>query len=178
MTHTVCFGSGVVTPGLGFLYNDGMCMFDRRPGQPNSIAPGKRPVSGGGPALLFEDDAVRLALGSPHGGRKISSMAHVLVSLREFGLSPAAAVASPRVHCEHDARELRVDPFLPLRRATRSRNSATTCRRTPMAAGCASSPWTRRRAGPAVHRTRGAAAAWPSCSCGRVVDNARLASID
>ena len=114
MTHTVCFGSGVVTPGLGFIYNDGMCMFDRRPGQPNSIAPGKRPVAGGGPALLFEDDAVRLALGSPHGGRKISSMAHVLVSLIEFGLSSGAAVASPRIHCEHDPHELRVDPFLPL----------------------------------------------------------------
>ena len=114
MTHTVCFGSGVVTPGLGFMYNNGMCMFDPRPGQPNSIAPGKRPVAGGGPAILFDGDAVRLALGSPHGGRKTSSMAHVLMSILEFGLSPAAAVASPRVHCEHDPRELRVDAFFPL----------------------------------------------------------------
>jgi len=113
MTHTVCFGSGVVTPGLGFMYNNGMCMFDPRPGQPNSIAPGKRPIAGGGPAILFHDDAVRLVLGSPHGGRKTSSMAHVLMSILEFGLSAAAAVASPRIHCEHDPRELRVDPFFP-----------------------------------------------------------------
>jgi gamma-glutamyltranspeptidase/glutathione hydrolase len=114
MTHTVCFGSGVVTPGLGFMHNNGMCMFDPRPGQPNSIAPGKRPIAGGGPAIAFEGDVVRLALGSPHGGRKTSSMAHVLMSVLEFGLSPAAAVASPRVHCEHDPRELRVDAFFPL----------------------------------------------------------------
>ena len=114
MTHTVCFGSGVVTPGLGFMYNNGMCMFDPRPGQPNSIAPGKRPVAGGGPAIVFDGDAVRLALGSPHGGRKTSSMAHVLMSVLEFGLSAAAAVASPRIHCEHDPREIRVDPFFPL----------------------------------------------------------------
>jgi gamma-glutamyltranspeptidase/glutathione hydrolase len=114
MTHTVCFGSGVVTPGLGFMYNNGMCMFDPRPGQPNSIAAGKRPIAGGGPAILFDGDAVRLVLGSPHGGRKTSSMAHVLMSVLEFGLSPAAAVASPRIHCEHDPRELRVDPFFPL----------------------------------------------------------------
>jgi gamma-glutamyltranspeptidase/glutathione hydrolase len=114
MTHTVCFGSGVVTPGLGFMYNNGMCMFDPRPGQPNSIAPGKRPVAGGGPAIVFDGDAVRLVLGSPHGGRKTSSMAHVLMSVLEFGLSAAAAVASPRIHCEHDPREIRVDPFFPL----------------------------------------------------------------
>jgi gamma-glutamyltranspeptidase/glutathione hydrolase len=114
MTHTVCFGSGVVTPGLGFMYNNGMCMFDPRPGQPNSIAPGKRPIAGGGPAIFFDGDAVRLVLGSPHGGRKTSSMAHVLMSVLEFGLSPAAAVASPRIHCEHDPRELRVDSFFPL----------------------------------------------------------------
>jgi gamma-glutamyltranspeptidase / glutathione hydrolase len=114
LTHTVCYGSGVVTPGLGFMYNNGMCMFDPRPGLPNSIAPGKRPMSGGGPAILFQGDSVRLVLGSPHGGRKISSMAHVLASLLEFGLSPPAAVASPRIHCEHDPRELRVDPFFPL----------------------------------------------------------------
>jgi len=114
MTHTVCFGSGVVTPGLGFIHNNGMCMFDLRPGQPNSIAPRKRPVSGGGPAIVFDGDAVRLVLGSPHGGRKTSSMAHVLTSVLDFGLSPAAAVASPRIHCEHDPRELRVDSFFPL----------------------------------------------------------------
>jgi gamma-glutamyltranspeptidase/glutathione hydrolase len=114
MTHTACFGSGVVTPGLGFMYNNGMCMFDPRPGQPNSIASSKRPIAGGGPAIVFDDDAVRLVLGSPHGGRKTSSMAHVLMSVLEFGLSAAAAVASPRIHCEHDPRELRVDSFFPL----------------------------------------------------------------
>ena len=114
MTHTICFGSGVVTPGLGFMHNNGMCMFAPRPGEPNSIAPGKRPIAGGGPAILFDGDAVRLVLGSPHGGRKTSSMAHVLMGVLELGLSPAAAVASPRIHCEDDPRELRVDPFFPL----------------------------------------------------------------
>jgi gamma-glutamyltranspeptidase / glutathione hydrolase len=114
MTHTVCFGSGVVTPGLGFMYNNGMSMFDPRPSHPNSVAPGKRPISGGGPAILFQGDSVRMALGSPHGGRKTSSMAHVIVNLVDFGVSPAAAVASARVHCENDPTELRVDGFFPV----------------------------------------------------------------
>src|SRR5262249_7592109 len=33
-THSVGIGSGVVTPGLGFMYNNGMHAFDRRPGRP------------------------------------------------------------------------------------------------------------------------------------------------
>lgn len=114
MTHTVCFGSGVVTPGLGFMHNNGMCMFDPRPGQPNSIAPRKRPLAGGGPAIVFAKDAVRCAIGSPHGSRKTSAMAHVLASIVDFGLSPAAALASPRIHCERDAGALRIDPFFPI----------------------------------------------------------------
>lgn len=114
MTHTVCFGSGAVTPGLGFIHNNGMCMFDPRPGQPNSIAPRKRPLAGGGPAIVLDGDAVRFAIGSPHGGRKTSAMAHVLASMLDFGLSPAAAVASPRIHCEREAQSLRIDPFFPL----------------------------------------------------------------
>jgi gamma-glutamyltranspeptidase/glutathione hydrolase len=114
MTHTVCFGSGVVTPGLGFMYNNGMSMFDPRPGHANSIAPGKRPISGGGPAIIFQDNKVRMVLGSPHGGRKTSSMAHVIVSIADFDVSASAAVASARIHCEDDPNELRVDNFFPL----------------------------------------------------------------
>ena len=41
MTHTLGLGSGVVTEGLGFMYNNAMMLFDPNPGQPNSIAPGR-----------------------------------------------------------------------------------------------------------------------------------------
>jgi gamma-glutamyltranspeptidase/glutathione hydrolase len=88
-------------------------MFDVRTGLPTSIAPRKRPLAGGGPAIVFDRDHVRYAIGSPHGARKTSAMAHVLTSLIDFGLSPAAAVASPRIHCEKDARALRIDAFFP-----------------------------------------------------------------
>jgi gamma-glutamyltranspeptidase len=40
-------------------------------------------------------------------------MGHTLVSLIDFGRSPAAAVASPRIHCEADPREILVDTFMP-----------------------------------------------------------------
>src|SRR5207245_8644598 len=41
LTHTLGSASGVVTPGLGFGYNDYMNCFDPRPGHPNSVRPGK-----------------------------------------------------------------------------------------------------------------------------------------
>src|SRR5260370_40360020 len=41
LTHTLGAASGVVTPGLGFGYNDYMNCFDPRPGRPNSVRPGK-----------------------------------------------------------------------------------------------------------------------------------------
>ncbi len=113
-THSVGTGSGVVTPGLGFVLNNNMMAFDPRPGRANSIAPGKRPVYGGGPTIVLERGRVRYVLGSPHGGRKISAMGHVLAELVDFGRSPAAAVTSPRVHCEGDLADVRVEPFFPL----------------------------------------------------------------
>ena len=113
-THSIGIGSGVVTPGLGFMYNNGMSAFDPVPGRPNSIGPGKAGISGGGPALVFQEGRVRYVIGSPHGTRKTSSMGHTLVSLIDFGRSPAAAVASPRIHCERDPAELLVDTYVPL----------------------------------------------------------------
>jgi gamma-glutamyltranspeptidase/glutathione hydrolase len=118
-THSVGTGSGVVPPGLGFMLNNNMMAFDPRPGRVNSIAPGKRPIYGGGPTIVLDAGRVRHVLGSPHGGRKISAMGHVLAELVDFGRSPAAAVTSPRVHCEGDLADVRVEPFFPLPRAVR-----------------------------------------------------------
>lgn len=113
-THSIGTGSGVVTPGLGFMYNNQMHAYDPRPGRPNSIAPGRPPVTGGGPTIVLQEGRVRLVLGSPHGFRKISGMGHTIVNLVDFGMSPAAAVASPRIHCESAPRVLAEETFFPL----------------------------------------------------------------
>src|SRR5262249_39205054 len=80
-THSIGTGSGVVTPGLGFMYNNQMHAYDPRPGRPNSIAPGRTPVTGGGPTIVLRDGRVRFVLGSPHGFRKVTGMGHAIVNL-------------------------------------------------------------------------------------------------
>jgi gamma-glutamyltranspeptidase/glutathione hydrolase len=113
-THSIGSGSGVVTPGLGFIYNNQMHAYDPRPGRPNSIAPGRPPVTGGGPTIVLQDGRVRFVLGSPHGFRKTSSIAHTIVAMVDFDMTVAGAVTSPRIHCEADPGLLIEDMFFPL----------------------------------------------------------------
>ena len=103
MTHTLALGSGVVTPGLGFQYNNGMHSFDPLPGKPNSIAPGKPRLSAMSPTIVFRDGRPLAALGSPGSNAIVNAVAQVVSNLLDFGLDPAAAVAAPRIHCEGGA---------------------------------------------------------------------------
>src|SRR5260370_39405683 len=70
LTHTLGAASGVVTPGLGFGYNDYMNCFDPRPGRPNSVRPGKTRATSMTPTLVFDGDRLRACIGAP-GGTKI-----------------------------------------------------------------------------------------------------------
>ncbi|MEO8714261.1 MAG: gamma-glutamyltransferase, partial [Acetobacteraceae bacterium] len=65
MTHSLGMPSGVITPGLGFMYNGCMGVFDPRPGRPGSIAPGKARFSSVCPSILFRDDKPCLVIGAP-----------------------------------------------------------------------------------------------------------------
>jgi len=100
ITHTVCDSSGVVTPGLGFMYNNDMQSFDPVPGRPNSIAPGKSPVNGGAPTILLKDGEAILAIGSPAGPRKVTAIVQTMVNMIDFGMDIEAALAADRIHQE------------------------------------------------------------------------------
>ncbi len=66
MTSTLLssMGSRVVLPGSGVLLNNGVMWFDPRPGQPNSIAPGKRPLTNMLPVILKKDGRPWIAGGA------------------------------------------------------------------------------------------------------------------
>ncbi len=90
-------GSRVVLPSTGILMNNGMMWFDPRPGQPNSIAPGKRPLTNMFPVILRDGDNPWI-VGGASGGRRIMAAVLQLVSfVADFGMTPEAAAHQPRV---------------------------------------------------------------------------------
>jgi gamma-glutamyltranspeptidase/glutathione hydrolase len=105
------FGSDVTAAGLGFLLNDEMDDFASKQGVPNmfgliqgpanSIAPGKRPLSSMAPTIVLKDGKVSMILGSPGGGRIITTVANIFLSVVDQGLNIQAAVDAPRFHHQY-----------------------------------------------------------------------------
>jgi gamma-glutamyltranspeptidase/glutathione hydrolase len=106
MTHTLGTPSGVVTDGLGFMYNGAMAVFDPRPGRAGSLAPGKSRFSSLAPSILFKDDKPFLALGAPGGTYIAMGLLQVILNVVEFGMSAAEAVAAPRFNATSDTLDI------------------------------------------------------------------------
>lgn len=102
LTHTLGSSSGVVTPGLGFTYNDYMNCFDPRPGRPNSVRPGKTRVTMMTPTMVFEGDKLRVCIGAPGGTKIVTGILQVLVNVLDHDMSPVEAVSAPRVDFQGD----------------------------------------------------------------------------
>ena len=96
MTHSLGMPSGVITDGLGFMYNGCMGVFDPRPGRAGSIAPGKSRFSSLCPSILFEDDVPRVALGAPGGTQIAMGVLQALLNVVDFGMTMQEAVSAPR----------------------------------------------------------------------------------
>ncbi len=91
------FGACVTVPGTGFTLGHGMCRFDPRPGLPNSIAAGKRPLNNFC-SVILRLPGCDLALGMQGGRRMVSVIPQVAHRMADFGMSPHQAASSPRIH--------------------------------------------------------------------------------
>ncbi len=117
------FGSYVTAKGLGFLLNDEMDDFASKQGKPNmfgliqgpanSIAPGKRPLSSMTPTIVLKDGKVAMVLGSPGGGRIITTVANIFLSVADQGLNIQEAVDAPRFHHQYLPDVLYLEPGFP-----------------------------------------------------------------
>jgi len=90
-------GSRVLLPQSGILLNNGMMWFDPRPGTPNSIASGKRPLCNMLPIMLTEAGRPFLAGGASGGRRIMAAVFQLMTFIADFGMDVETAAHHPRI---------------------------------------------------------------------------------
>jgi gamma-glutamyltranspeptidase/glutathione hydrolase len=102
MTHSLGMPSGVVTPGLGFMYNGCMGVFDPRPGRAGSIAPGKARFSSVVPSIVFRGGKPELIIGAPGATQIAMGVLHATLNALDFDMTMVEAVSAPRFSATSD----------------------------------------------------------------------------
>ena len=102
------YGSHVVVKGGGFLLNNEMGDFNKKPGETNVrgdigtpsnlIAPGKRMLSSMTPVIVTRDGKVVLVTGSPGGRTIINTSLCIVLNVIEFSMNGRQAVDAARMH--------------------------------------------------------------------------------
>ncbi len=102
------YGSHLVIPGTGFLLNNEMGDFNKKPGTTNLtgdigtpanlIAPGKRMLSSMTPIIVARSGRLVLVTGSPGGRTIINTSLDVVLGVTAWGLNGREAVDAPRMH--------------------------------------------------------------------------------
>lgn len=102
MTHSLGMPSGVISPGLGFMFNGCMGVFDPRPGHADSVAPGKSRFSSLCPSIVFKDDKLKLVIGAPGGTLIALGVLQALLNVIDFDMPITEAICAPRFAATSD----------------------------------------------------------------------------
>jgi gamma-glutamyltranspeptidase/glutathione hydrolase len=102
------FGSKLISPKLGYFYNNEMDDFSIKPGVPNiygllgginnSIYPEKRMLSSMTPTIIEKNNELFMILGSPGGPTIITSILQTILNVIMFNMSIQDAVNKSRFH--------------------------------------------------------------------------------
>ncbi|MGZ5536975.1 MAG: gamma-glutamyltransferase [Chthoniobacterales bacterium] len=95
-------GSGIVVPGLGFMFQDRGELFSMEPGHANVYTPGKRPFHTIIPGFVMKDGKPWEAFGVMGGGMQPQGHVQVLVNQIDFGLNVQEAGDASRWQHEGD----------------------------------------------------------------------------
>src|SRR3546814_134462 len=104
LTQTLlsAFSSKVVLPRTGILMNNGIMWFDPRPGGPNALGPGKRPLSNMCPVMLCRAGRPWVALGASGGRRIMPAVMQIVSMLVDCGMELEDAFHQPRIDISGD----------------------------------------------------------------------------
>ncbi|MCQ9626392.1 gamma-glutamyltransferase [Cetobacterium somerae] len=99
VTKTVngIFGNGVVADGYGFVLNNEMDDFVTGEGHPNSVAPGKTPLSSMSPTIVLKNGEPFMVLGSPGATKIISTVSQVISKVVDHDMGMQEAIDAPRM---------------------------------------------------------------------------------
>lgn len=106
LTHSLGSSSGVVTDGLGFMYNNCMMVFDPRPGRIGSLAPGKARFSAMSPTIVFKGGKPFFVVGAPGGTTITMGNLQAILNAVDFGMTAQEAVSAPRFCATSDTIEV------------------------------------------------------------------------
>ncbi|HET7511382.1 MAG TPA: gamma-glutamyltransferase [Chthoniobacterales bacterium] len=95
-------GSGIVVPGLGFMFQDRGELFSMEPEHANVYAPGKRPFHTIIPGFVMKDNKPWLAFGVMGGDMQPQGHVQVLTNMIDFGMSLQEAGDAARWQHEGD----------------------------------------------------------------------------
>ena len=99
LTQTIMsgFGARIMLPSSGILMNNGMMWFDPRPGGPNSVIGGRRPLCNMCPVVVRRADGGVFAVGACGGRRILASVFQLVSFLVDYGMSVDEAVHAARI---------------------------------------------------------------------------------
>ena len=99
LTNTLLsrFGSKVVLPQAGMLMNNGIMWFDPRPGEPNAMAPGAKPLANMCPLIVRRPDGTAIAMGAAGGRTIFPTLLQLLSYVVDYGMSLEEAFLMPRI---------------------------------------------------------------------------------
>lgn len=105
--------------GAGFFWNNEMDDFASKPGAPNmyglvgsdanAIAPQKRMLSSMTPTIILKDNKPFMVVGSPGGGRIITSVLQTIINVIDFNMSINDAIDAPRFHHQWLPDEIQIE---------------------------------------------------------------------
>lgn len=117
------FGNKVVVEGAGFFLNNEMDDFVSKPGVPNlyglvgseanSIVPEKRMLSSMTPTFVFREGKPFLVVGSPGGGRIITTVLQTIVNIIDYDFELGRAIDLPRFHHQWYPDEIQIEKNFP-----------------------------------------------------------------
>jgi gamma-glutamyltranspeptidase/glutathione hydrolase len=115
------FGAKVTAAGTGVLLNNEMDDFTVKvgtanqyglmQGEPNTIAPGKRPLSSMTPTIVTQGGRPVMVLGTPGGSRITTAVLHTVLNVIDYGMNVQEAVDAPRFHQQWMPNPTLVEPF-------------------------------------------------------------------